>query len=236
MTYRFCVLDLLIMKRINPKTKLPFKMGDKRNDGYIFVNYATKIRKQGPFKGFYKEGFYSPKKFEKFKEESRIRAKERFKKNPSRKGKKTINPATGKPWKYGEINTKTGRIFQYYKTSFIKPNGYFPESWLTFNTLHRMKIRIAANRRKKDYPKNFKVNKNYLLKIFPKNFICPVLKIKMSWGGNIQTSPSLDRINNKKGYTKDNVCWISYRANSIKCDASYDQIIKVGKWLKSKGY
>ncbi len=219
-------------KRINPKTKRLFKHGDKRNDGYIFVSYGSGIRKQGPFKGFYKEGFYSPKKFKEYKIKEK---KKKFKKNPSRKGKKEINPSTGKPWKFGEINSKTGKIFEYHKTSYIKLNGYIPTSWMTFKGWHTRRVRTALTRRKKDYPKNFKLNLDYLLKIFPKDFICPALKIKMNWGGSIQSSPSLDRINNKKGYTKDNVVWISYRANTIKCDASSDQIIKVSKWLKRKG-
>ena len=102
--------------------------------------------------------------------------------------------------------------------------------------MHTRRVRTALRRRRKSYPKNFKLNLDYLLKIFPQNFICPALKIKMSWGGDRNASPSLDRTNNNKGYTKDNVIWISNRANTIKSEASYDQIIKVGKWLRNKGY
>ena len=57
-------------------------MGDKRYDGYIFVNYGSKILKKGPFKGFFKEGFYSPKKFKQFK--IKQKTKEPFKRNPKR--------------------------------------------------------------------------------------------------------------------------------------------------------
>ena len=45
-------------------------------------------------------------------------------------------------------------------------------------------------------------------------------------------SPSLDRINPKKGYTKDNVIIMSNLANRIKTDATTDQIEKVWKFLK----
>lgn len=209
-------------------------MGDKRYDGYIFVNYGSKILKKGPFKGFFKEGFYSPKKFKQFK--IKQKTKEPFKRNPTGKGKKEINPSTGKPWKFGEVDVKSGKIFEYHRTSFIKHNGYIPTSWLTFRGMHIRRVRTALRRRRKSYPKNFKLNLDYLLKIFPQNFICPALKIKMSWGGDRNASPSLDRTNNNKGYTKDNVIWISNRANTIKSEASYDQIIKVGKWLRNKGY
>ena len=39
------------MKRLNPKTNLPFKYGDVREDGYVFKGYnKTKIKKDGFFK------------------------------------------------------------------------------------------------------------------------------------------------------------------------------------------
>lgn len=37
------------MKRLNPKTNLPFKYGDIREDGYIFTSYSTRINKNGFF-------------------------------------------------------------------------------------------------------------------------------------------------------------------------------------------
>jgi 5-methylcytosine-specific restriction endonuclease McrA len=49
------------MKRINPKTNLPFKCGDIRKDGYIFQTYQqTKIKKDG----FFTESWLSPKTFQ----------------------------------------------------------------------------------------------------------------------------------------------------------------------------
>lgn len=46
---------------------------------------------------------------------------------------------------------------------------------------------------------------------------CPVLGIPM-------TRPSLDRINNDKGYVKGNVRVISYRANALKNDATVGEL------------
>mgnify|MGYP006872253148 CR=1 FL=1 len=57
----------------------------------------------------------------------------------------------------------------------------------------------------------------------------------MFWDGQHYNSPSLDRLNPKKYYTKDNVCWISYKANTIKTEANYSEIIMVGKWMKKMG-
>lgn len=49
---------------------------------------------------------------------------------------------------------------------------------------------------------------------------CPILDIPILVGDGRQTnnSPSLDRINNSKGYVSGNVAVISYRANAIKSD------------------
>lgn len=52
------------MKRLNPTTGLPFKRGDVREDGKVFVTYQkTVIRSDGT----YKECWLSPEKFEAYK-------------------------------------------------------------------------------------------------------------------------------------------------------------------------
>jgi hypothetical protein len=54
---------------------------------------------------------------------------------------------------------------------------------------------------------------------------CPVLGIPM-------TRPSLDRIDNNKGYVKGNVRVISYRANVLKNDATVEELTLVLNDLK----
>ncbi len=57
---------------------------------------------------------------------------------------------------------------------------------------------------------------------------CPILGIKLEIGSdNWQNSPSLDRIDNTKGYEKGNVIMVSHMANSIKNQATPSQIKKV---------
>lgn len=74
--------------------------------------------------------------------------------------------------------------------------------------------------------------------------ICPVLSLKLmklkpnDEGYNRDYSPSVDRIDNSKGYTKDNIQIISFRANRIKSDASPDElklIYEYSKLVKSFG-
>ena len=58
----------------------------------------------------------------------------------------------------------------------------------------------------------------------------------MIWGGDKRNrnSPSLDKIIPEKGYMIGNVAIISERANAIKQDATYKEIINVGKWLQKE--
>lgn len=55
---------------------------------------------------------------------------------------------------------------------------------------------------------------------------CPVLGIPLFVGTHRSkyNSPSLDRIDNNKGYTKDNIAVISMKANLHKADLSKEQI------------
>ena len=64
---------------------------------------------------------------------------------------------------------------------------------------------------------------------------CPILGIKLEVStdgrGNPQAA-SLDRIDNKKGYTKDNVQIISLLANQMKSTATKEELIKFANWIK----
>ena len=64
--------------------------------------------------------------------------------------------------------------------------------------------------------------------------ICPVLGIELFVAGGKRTanSPSLDRIDNARGYTKDNVRIISFRANALKNDATVDELEKIVDYMK----
>jgi len=62
---------------------------------------------------------------------------------------------------------------------------------------------------------------------------CPILGTEFEVGSdNWQNSPSLDRIDNKRGYEPDNVIVVSMMANSIKNQATPTQIKKVADFYE----
>jgi hypothetical protein len=63
---------------------------------------------------------------------------------------------------------------------------------------------------------------------------CPVLGIKLETGDrkNHYNAPSIDRIDNTKGYTKDNIMIISVKANILKKDATIDELIMIGNFYR----
>jgi hypothetical protein len=83
-----------------------------------------------------------------------------------------------------------------------------------------------AKRRAKQHGLDFKIS----LEDIKIPSICPILGIPIfpkEWDGNhgpADNSPSLDRIDNSKGYLKDNVAVISSKANHKKSDLTLDQI------------
>lgn len=72
---------------------------------------------------------------------------------------------------------------------------------------------------------------------------CPVLGIPLfpkhhgnqgqSKSGASPNSPTLDRKDSNKGYTKDNIRVISWRANKLKSDSSVEELEKILVYMRS---
>lgn len=63
---------------------------------------------------------------------------------------------------------------------------------------------------------------------------CPLLEVPFSNtyinpDANVDNVPSLDRKDNTKGYTPDNIWVISFKANRMKNTANHDEILKFCK-------
>ena len=75
----------------------------------------------------------------------------------------------------------------------------------------------------------FDIDSEYLLDRTPSH--CPIFNIPLEWScfrsekkGPLPNSPSLDRIVPNLGYVKGNVWIISHRANTIKSNATHDEL------------
>jgi len=85
--------------------------------------------------------------------------------------------------------------------------------------------------RMKEYRKSDKFNIEVSDIIIPD--ICPVLGLFISKEakGRQDNSPSLDRIDNSKGYVKGNICVISWKANNIKNVGTAEEHRKIAEYI-----
>jgi hypothetical protein len=151
--------------------------------------------------------------------------------------------------KYKRGDTREdGMIFWAYQKASL--NG---ERWITKNQYesYQEKIKTTISSKEGHLKRNLSVIKiraknqnlpfdldfNYLLSIAPD--VCPVFGFPLGWGignkngygGGRFDSPSLDKIVPELGYVKGNVMWVSQRANSMKHDATKEQLIQFANWI-----
>jgi hypothetical protein len=97
-----------------------------------------------------------------------------------------------------------------------------------------MKMLQRAKTRSKT--KNHEFNLEFNDIIVPE--YCPILNIKLEYhsgkAGGKKNSPSLDRIDNTKGYVKENVIVISQLANCMKSSASCEELKEFAKWINKE--
>ena len=68
--------------------------------------------------------------------------------------------------------------------------------------------------------------------------VCPVFKTPFVFGADGKTTkanpnaPSVDRVDNTKGYTKDNIRIISYRANILKKNATLEELRGLVRYME----
>jgi len=138
------------------------------------------------------------------------------------------------------------------KWSGLSRSEYEKKYWSIPKNKERQKINKHENQKKrqammgdsfkrmvlgrcKERAKNKGIEFNITIEdiIVPK--YCPILNIELkpfNKQGGSYNSPSIDRIDNSKGYIKGNIQVISKRANMIKTDATLEEILLVAEYLK----
>ena len=107
-----------------------------------------------------------------------------------------------------KLNLKTNFIERNYSTREDRIKGYMIRN-----------LKGSAKRR------NLEFNLEYTDITLPK--YCPILEFELDYSKNISyaiNTPTVDRINNSKGYIKGNVIVISRLANAMKNEADFDQL------------
>ena len=221
------------MKRINPDTGKEFKYRDKRpkfekQDNRIFRGYKKNQLDKNGF--FYEDWAAKTSILKEFKRRSSSRKKSRNSPLPKR-----LHPE-GRPFKHGEHYE--GKYFRDYGYN-NNNSGFREEVWLDEEQFQRHKIRsnlLKVKKRAKNKKIQFELDIDYVESIFPLDMKCSLLGVKMAWGDDDLTiSPSIDKIIPKKGYVKGNVQWVSHKANSMKSNASPEELIRFAlSILKSK--
>lgn len=118
---------------------------------------------------------------------------------------------------YGDAHPDTGMLFS--GASFLKPH--------TFERLRRADLIRGARTRAKARGLPFALSLEWLNAAWPVDGCCPVIRhIRLTWGsGNSKRAcPSIDRIHPELGYVPSNCRIISNRANTLKNNASVEEM------------
>lgn len=91
----------------------------------------------------------------------------------------------------------------------------------------------GAKTRAKEFHLDFDITPNDI--VIPD--ICPVLGIPIirDARGRSDGSPTIDRIDSTRGYTKDNICVISNKANTIKNNGTIEDHLKIIEYMRNHG-
>lgn len=97
-----------------------------------------------------------------------------------------------------------------------------------------IQMRSSASKRSAKINVDFNLTSEYLISIA--NEYCPILKVKLKYGGGekCNNSASLDRIDSSLGYTEDNVQIVSALANQMKSNANDDELLMFANWVYEK--
>lgn len=100
---------------------------------------------------------------------------------------------------------------------------------------YRLKMLLnASKQRARDKDRLHDITVDDIKALYPVDGCCPIfgLKLEFNGAGFRDSSPSIDRIDSTKGYTRDNIQIISWKANRIKGAASLQDLEMLVAYLK----
>ena len=134
----------------------------------------------------------------------------------------------------GKQHTPEYRKNAFDKYKIRKTNNPFPmraKEWR-----NAMKTRSRKNNQK--YDEDFFTIK-YLVNLQKTQTKCECCNVDLDFtlnnnGIRTDQTPSLDRFNPKKGYTKDNVVMICWKCNRLKFDGTLQELKTIIRWMESR--
>jgi len=110
------------------------------------------------------------------------------------------------------------------KEHYLEKHRIYKRKWY----INNIEKALFGGAKKRAKEKNIKFNIKVKDIVIPK--ICPIFKVPLQIK-HPKWAPSLDRIDNTKGYIKGNVMVISRYANILKRDATLNDLKKLVKFL-----
>ena len=221
--------------RLNPATSKKFKRGDWNEEKTKkFWSYRVHVKKDGEFA----EVWLDEKKYD--ERCSHDLDKQRKKKQTNRAiGKpKRINPKTGVKFKTGDYRHDGYRFIKYAPEDAQRHDGYMAEIYASPKGWVHNRIRTTfykIKKRAKEKNLSMKISADFLISIFPKDSICPVLGIEMEFGGDTRmNSPSVDRLIPELGYVPENIVWVCQEANLLKSDRTSSELRAIADWIEQQ--
>lgn len=134
----------------------------------------------------------------------------------------------------GEIAKYFCRSIQTIRLVAKKNNIEFTRKIQTSFTLDQLKLKKYLNKKEWASARKIKFDISFDDITWPTH--CPILGIELDYLSlcGKDNAPTFDRIDNNKGYTKDNFQIISHKANRIKNNGTLEELEKIVNFLKDK--
>jgi len=162
-------------------------------------------------------------------------------------------------WKQRNIESVRAKARESYRRRFAEdPETYRAKRRARYGSVAR-EAYLAAARKRHEQPETWKIQilrrararakaKGLPFSLTPADLRiperCPVLGVpiklideldRMLYAGPTPHAPSIDRLDNTKGYVPGNIRIISFRANSLKSDAKTEEIRALLVWMEKVG-